>query len=69
MELLKRIKVPISTAIKAVNTRKVDFSSGMFKGIYDKNPDAMSKFFLAIGYTSTSATKYEFQRPPALVEG
>ncbi len=41
----------------------------MFKGIYDKNPDAMNNFFQAIGYKSTSATKYEFQRPAALEEG
>jgi len=69
-ELLKRIKIPIQSGAKTPTARKVDINSGMFKGVFDKHPDAVAKFFLAIGFTSTSPTRYEFLRPaPAFEEG
>ena len=69
-ELLKRIKIPIQSGVKTPTARKVDINSGMFKGVFDKRPEAVAKFFLAIGFTSTTPTKYEFLRPaPNFEEG
>jgi len=69
-ELLKRIKIPIQSGAKTPTARKVDINSGMFKGVFDKHPDAVAKFFLAIGFTSTASTRYEFLRPaPSFEEG
>lgn len=69
-ELLKRLKIPIQSGVKTPSARKVDINSGMFKGVFDKRPEAVAKFFLAAGFTSTTPTKYEFLRPaPSFEEG